>query len=460
MGRDKNLPNMFGYISNATRTPAIALLWTALLIGFMVAFIPITTVAAAADIMFLLLFLQVNVAVITIRKKYGDKLAYGYLMPFYPIVPVIGIVTKLALALFMFDHYPIAWVYVLIWLVLGFTLYRFYAMDREREKKAPPVLAKEKALDVKPDSVLIAIADPESAKDHIRLGARIARRRESELVLLHAIQVPRQLPPTQASDFVEEARPILDESRDFAEDFDVPVSTVIRVGHDIASAIIHTAQDENTEYLIMGWKGSVHDKDTLIGSNIDTVLKESNTHAVVLQRTKEDYQDETVLAPIANPDSAPLLLTVASLVTDSTDGNVTVLHITEEPLDKDEKKAYRERLETFSREDELGPASLFHDQSRFSLEFGVTDDLITEIAGRSHDVDRIVLGTSRGGLLGRKIFGEIPTQIADRSECPVVLTRPKELGVKFEMQHFFQFFRDLEEEDITEGTSTPKGSEE
>ena len=37
--------------------------------------VPLEHVATAADIMFLLPFLQVNVAVMTIRKKYGDKLS-------------------------------------------------------------------------------------------------------------------------------------------------------------------------------------------------------------------------------------------------------------------------------------------------------------------------------------------------------------------------------------------------
>ncbi|MGH7572151.1 MAG: APC family permease, partial [Gemmatimonadota bacterium] len=90
MGRDRNLPDLFGRIHEATRTPFLALLCSGALIIFMAVVIPIEDVAAAADVMFLLLFLQVNIAVITIRKKYGDKLNYGYLMPFHPVLPVIN----------------------------------------------------------------------------------------------------------------------------------------------------------------------------------------------------------------------------------------------------------------------------------------------------------------------------------------------------------------------------------
>jgi len=304
MGRDKNLPDSFGHISPTRRTPSFAVLWTAVLIGLMVAFVPITTVAAASDIMFLLLFLQVNVAVITIRKKYGDKLAYGYLMPFFPIVPIIGIISKFGLAVFMFDHYAMAWVYVILWLFVGFGLYWFYARPRERDKVAPAVLAEEKTVVIAPHSVLIPVAEREAARRHIELGAEIVRRRNSALLLMHAVKIPPQLPPSAASEFVVQARPLLEELRDYAESLGVPVATMIRVGHKPAEAIIHTAYDRNIDYLIMGWKGEVGHEQTYIGSNLDRVLREAPTHSIVVQRAPKAAAQKIVV-PIANPDSAP-----------------------------------------------------------------------------------------------------------------------------------------------------------
>jgi len=445
MGRDKNLPDVFAEIHPDKHTPHLALFWTACLIIFMVAFVPITTVAAAADIMFLLLFLQVNIAVITIRKKYGDKLAYGYLMPFYPVVPIIGIVTKLALALFMFDHYPIAWVYVIAWLAVGFGIYRFYAMDREREKEATPILAEEKTMDVKPNSVLIPVANPETAQQHIDLGARIARLSDSQLVLLHVITVPSQLPPRAATDFVEKARPILDKAREYAEQYDVPVSTQMRVGHKPADAIIHTAQDKNTEYLIMGWKGAVHKKETVIGSNIDHVLKESNTHAIVMQQNGQKALNR-ILVPVANPETAPLGLAVASLLMeDNPKGKIDLLHVTPDEMSPEEKGEFKDKVFEFVREKEGGQEALIADKSRFSFNFIMSEDHEKAIAERSGDYDRIVLGTSQDEFFRRKVFGKTPARLADQARCPVIFVRPKQPGFKFEMQDFFQFFRELEE---------------
>ena len=44
--------------------------------------LPLTQIAIASGVIFLLLFTQVNISVITIRKMYGDKLDYGFKTPF------------------------------------------------------------------------------------------------------------------------------------------------------------------------------------------------------------------------------------------------------------------------------------------------------------------------------------------------------------------------------------------
>jgi nucleotide-binding universal stress UspA family protein len=444
MGRDRNLPDAFARVGEARRTPHVALLWSAVLIVSMVAFVPITTVAAAADIMFLLLFLQVNIAVITLRKKYGDKLAYGYLMPFFPVVPILGIVTKLGLALFMFDHYPVAWLYVLLWIGGGFLLFHFYAAKRERPGEEVPVLAEELPLVVKPNSVLVAVAEPRSAAELVTVGARIAAVHESELLLLHVVAVPRQLPLRESATYLREGRAILDEVRGAADALGVPVRTLIRVAHRPAEAIIRTARDRNAEYLLMGWHGPKAGRRALIGRNIDRVIKDSNCHALIFEHAeleKARGRRRRILVPLSNPRTAPL----ASALVETSGGEVTVLHLTRASPEEAEADL-RTQIETAARLHEPGePEALFDGQVPIRLvvrrvERGVVEDIVS-IARR---YDRIVLGTSGDGFLHRTIGGETARRIAERAECPVVLARPKESAVRFSVQSFFHFFRELE----------------
>jgi amino acid transporter len=447
MGRDKNLPDQFGDIHPETRTPYMALFWTVILICSMVLFVPIETVAGAADVMFLLLFFQVCIASITLRKKYGDKLAYGYLMPFFPVLPILAMIGMLAIAVFMVFEFGLSVLLSVAWILVGFVIYRVYARKREREKEAPPVLAEERPVDVKPHSVLIPVADPEAAKDHIRVGGRMARKLDSELILLHVITVPPQLPPSAGSDFVQEARPVIDRARDYAEEqFDIPVRTIMRVGHKPAKAIIHTAMDQNTEYLIMGWKGKVHHKETVIGSNIDNIMVESNVNSIVMQ--KNVNRPSRILVPIANPENCSLALGTASMLLDEAaeEPQITALHLSDTEITEADKTEFRETIEEYREvTDGTPPESLFTDDVPFTIEFDTTEAVVDEIGRRSETYDTVILGTSRGGWTGRKVFGEIPTLIAQEVEAPVVLVREKEAGPRFEMQKFFQFFRRLEE---------------
>ncbi|MEJ2187426.1 MAG: amino acid permease, partial [Gemmatimonadota bacterium] len=140
MGRDRNLPDFFGKVHGSTRTPYLALMASGALIIFMAVAIPIQDVAAAADVMFLLLFLQVNIAIITIRRRYGDKLDYGFLIPFFPVLPIIAIVLMLGIAMFMFRFSQLAWYFVAGWIGTGFVIYYAWARKREREKTVTPVV--------------------------------------------------------------------------------------------------------------------------------------------------------------------------------------------------------------------------------------------------------------------------------------------------------------------------------
>ncbi|HKJ88313.1 MAG TPA: amino acid permease, partial [Gammaproteobacteria bacterium] len=145
MGRDRNLPDFFSKVHEGTRTPYLALLASGGLILFMAVAIPIEDVAAATDVMFLLLFLQVNVAIITIRRKYGDKLDYGFLIPFFPVLPIVAIVLMLGIAAYMFRFSPTAWFFVGGWIAVGLGIYYGYARKREREKRVTPVVLREEA---------------------------------------------------------------------------------------------------------------------------------------------------------------------------------------------------------------------------------------------------------------------------------------------------------------------------
>ena len=94
MGRDYNLPGFFRKIHIERVTPHWAILVSAVLTAVFAVALPIEDVASASVIMFLLLFLLVNIALINLRRTRPD-LDRGFKVPLFPVIPIVAIVTQL-----------------------------------------------------------------------------------------------------------------------------------------------------------------------------------------------------------------------------------------------------------------------------------------------------------------------------------------------------------------------------
>ena len=68
---------------------------------------------------------------------YGDTLQYGFKTPFFPVIPIIGIFLKLGLAIYLLITEPTSWLISVVWIAIGFAIYRIYTFRKEIEHYAP-----------------------------------------------------------------------------------------------------------------------------------------------------------------------------------------------------------------------------------------------------------------------------------------------------------------------------------
>ncbi len=449
MGRDRNLPDIFGAVHPKTRTPYLALLLSGALIIGMAVFIPgIDDVAAAANIMFILLFMQVNVAVITIRKKYGDKLAYGYLTPFFPYVPIIAIALQLALAVKLFDVSPIAWYVTIIWLAVGYGIYYFYASKREREEEVTPVLLEERLkVDRERFSVLVPVANPETVDNLLGVAKSVLETEPGDLILLHVITVPDQLPVSVGRDFMEEARPIMDETARKAEEMGMTPNLLLRVGHRPADAIIDTIEDHNCNFVVMGWRGESSDPRTVVGSNIDRIVKDSHTNVVVV-RGDVRFPSRRILVPIQHPRHGHLMAGLAAPMAPEDDACIELMHIVSADMTPQQRAERAAELRESLKALDVEPARAVTDgrsKRRFRIRIE-TGDVAQTIIERSRDFDLVMMGASRESWIRRKVWGDKTLRVANQIDTPLMLVNLRGGRLKFNVSQFFQFFWDTEEE--------------
>jgi len=126
MGRDKLLPSQFLEVNAWRRTPHYAIAVSGMIMIAVALFLPLQEVAAMADLLFVLLFLQVDLSILRIRPKYNEKLFYGYQLPFYPWIVYIAIAAQIGLGFALTLHFNQAPIGAGIWLIIGTIVYFGY----------------------------------------------------------------------------------------------------------------------------------------------------------------------------------------------------------------------------------------------------------------------------------------------------------------------------------------------
>ena len=435
MGRDRALPDGFSNVSSKTRTPHVALGWSGLLILFVALTLPIEDVAASADIMFILLFLQVNLAVITIRSKYGKDLKYGYLMPFFPILPIIAIGMQFLLVLSLFGVSLIAWVYAAAWIGAGFLIYFFYARPRQERMHRTAVLQQTELMTPTaevPYRVLVPVANPDSLSTLLPPAIHAAKLNDGKVTLLHIVTVPTPTPLSSGYRYLEASDALEKKAISMVRDEDVAVEYIVRVARRLAPAIIDTANEQRADLVIIGWQGVTNLQGKMVlGSNIDQVLSQVNCDVMMLQPGNTTTV-KRVLIPIADPRQVGYSLQLIQLFSDSPDMVLDLLHV----FSMETPAAERDRL---SRALQRQIESVKVDGLQVNLLTEVSADRINAIVRASSEYDYVVLGETRDPRLRQRLFGNTSMIIAERSNTPVLLLHPQKSPLQFGLQQAFDY---------------------
>jgi basic amino acid/polyamine antiporter, APA family len=248
MGRHYNLPHKLSSIHPVNKTPHVAIIISGIIMAFVAYSLPLADIAVAAGVIFLLLFTQVNIAVITIRRIYGDKLSYGFKTPLFPVIPIIGIFLKLGLALYLLVTQPLSWGITVLWILVGFVIYRMYTFKREIQHYAPIVTSEG---DLKRQDYRILIPyTPENPDRLIKYAIRIAKETAGEVNILRVITVPLQTPLSAGVAFADTAKRSFEPLEKMLDRESIPNHYMVRVSHDATEAILATIEEQKVDLLV------------------------------------------------------------------------------------------------------------------------------------------------------------------------------------------------------------------
>ncbi len=339
MGRNYNMPNQLSAIHRKNKTPYNAILISGIIMAIMAYGLPLAQIAVAAGVIFLLLFTQVNMAVITIRRIYGDKLEYGFKTPFFPIIPIIGIFLKLGLAVYLLFTQPLSWAITIVWVVIGFFVYRMYTFRKEIEHYAP-IVTSEGDLERKDYRILIPYT-PEDPDRLLKYAIRVAKENIGEINILRVITVPKQTPLSAGTGYAETARKSFEPIDKLLDKENIPNHYLVRISHDANEAILATVEEQKIDLLITDFEAFRNSKkiQTLLTCDVLTILSEGNEEFTFepTRNSKGHVAQKNLVVLYDGGDHSDVVLKATSWLERSGQFKINFLYINTKNDDEQEK---------------------------------------------------------------------------------------------------------------------------
>jgi basic amino acid/polyamine antiporter, APA family len=423
MGRDHNFPSFFSKVHPKNFTPQWAILVSLVIVILMAVSLPIEDVASAADIMFLLLFLQVNLAMISLRKKRKD-LDRGFKVPLFPYLSIVGILLLLFLAIYMFKYSILAWVVTIIWSGIGLLVYRFYASKREVEH-----IRKVQTLEqiVKKEySLLVYLSDQSHIKSISSIALAIARKHEANIIFLHVIELSEGKKLKAGIKLTDKAEEIMQQAQTFAEESSIPSKSIIKISHRISKGIYDTYVEEGCNFILSDRNKTSRFLERYFSSIIDSVLQKTISEVAILHGEIIPGQIKRILIPYSGNIHTQLAAEITPALSEYFNAEIRFA-IVFSPRTTEE--------EQYKKTDQLN-ALLLENKISAKVVTIVNSDILQGILKLSAGNDLLVMGGKTGDFIELLFSKSLVREITEQVECPVLWLKEYEEQESFLLSIF------------------------
>ncbi|MFT7588936.1 MAG: APA family basic amino acid/polyamine antiporter [Limisphaerales bacterium] len=418
MANDGTLPGILSRSHKKNNTPAMALYASAVAMMAVLFMLPnLATAGAAASLIFLISFALTHATTYLMRKRLNPS-TDSYKTPFFPLVPVVGGIACLGLAIFQFFAAPAGGGIAILWLGMGVILYLGLFANRAERKDAFSQAMDPNLVQMRGKSplVLVPVSNPATAGILTDVGNALAPPNVGRVLLLTIIKPEEEDNSKQAlTNGLKAIRIGLDESFDSAHKPEALLTTA----SDPWAEIARVAEEHRCESLLLGMSAF----DALSANSRMVNLINKLSCDVIVVRTPTGWvsrRSTRIIVPIGGLISHDELRArfLGSLMRIQTREIIFVQVI---PPDWSEKKEHltRKKLEVFARDETNGVGSVKIIRSSHVVE---------AIAQELSDNDLVVLGLQRDG--DQRLFGDVSLGIADKNPGMTVLISHSEEGLK------------------------------
>ncbi|TFH16710.1 MAG: amino acid permease [Lentisphaerales bacterium] len=416
LGREAMLPPIFARVSSKRKTPYVALLFTSLIVIFVATSLNSDQVAAGASIMFLMLFLVVNICAIRIRRNMGDELHYGFIMPLFPLLPVAAIVCQCILALSLYELGRTAWIIAALWICTGLLVYRLYSRHHAIVGEGDVLVLEEEpaAEDGGEYRIMVAVANLDNALSFVRTTYSISGAMKARVELLHMVPVPSHVPLSQAYRYMQDGREAIGETMLYLAPL-FPISSTIRYCRNVARGIVSAVRQKRTDLLIMGWHGRKTSRGFDLGSTVDPVTELAPCDLLILKNCG-DHKYKNILLPLVGGPNSELALKTAAILANRNDGTITAFTVAGDGEDL----SFDINAFIASRVDALD-LPLARIVTKVAHDHRTAHAILQEAESDSSNYDLVIIGSSREPLLRRVRRQSVPDVVAELCAKPLIM---------------------------------------
>lgn len=407
MGRDRYFPAFLGKIHSKKFTPHWSILFSLFIIVFMAISLPIEDVASAADIIFLLLFLLVNIALIRLRKKRAD-LDRGFKVPLFPFVSILAIALLLFLAAYMLDYSLRAWIITIIWIAVGLVVYRFYSAKREIKYTRQVEILDQ--LSKKQYNILVCLSKSDNVPSMSSIAFAIAHKHNAEVIFLHVVELAESTKLQAGLRNTSPANDLLDQAKKLAEEADIRSKSIIKISHRISQGIVDTAEEENCNFILTGRKKKSSLTARIFSSIIDTVLQNAPHQSAILHGEIKSKGISNILIPFKGDIHTEFATEITPALVEFFSATITI-GIVFSPLSTTET---RQKLL-----DEV-KVLIAGSQLNASIETITDSDILQGVLQLSKKADLMVMGGKAGDFMELMFGKSLVREITEQVECPVL----------------------------------------
>jgi len=418
MSRLGHLPASTGLVHPRTRTPIVSLAVVGVMILIFAVTLPLEELAHYADTVLLLVLTLVNAALIIHRRRYPN-LKRPFRVPLVPLLPGLGIAANLyLLSQALHNLFPVTLAAgSLLAGLLAFLLWKGSQAEEEMLPGTPSRVALERpAANKGRYRVLVPLANPGNVEQLIGMAAAVASKRQGEIIALRVVEVPEQLPPSRDDAHVERERHLLQQAQAAAQNHQIPVTSLVRIGHDAARAILETAREQDCDLIVLGWKGYTSTARKILGEVVDSVVNHARRN-IMLVRLIGEKPLRKLLLPTAGGEHARRAEEYAAALSQQANGSVTVCSVVPPDADEEVMNEVRTRLEqAVARVEKFGGSKV---DSQLIRHRSISVGIIQE----ARRYDAIIVGAAGSSIYPQILFGSIPESIAKHADRPVIMVK-------------------------------------